>query len=258
MWVKVALLISKPIRRGGVIVGSKGGHTWVTYRYERLLMFCHYCGLLGHDVCHCDGFFTASKSGGKVDCQYGEWLKSMGARSWSPPKGGHGQSTHKAKGAEEGDVSADKNGNDLSNNEGGEISVTGPDSLGVNACLIMGDVTVTELMASTCMESNSVGPGGAEVSEVLKPSEEHGIGNSKNGPSKPQPKWNRLLRMDCGPVEETKGELVTSLGKRNASTILEEDNVDSIGMHGSKRGRTQFDLEVFAEAGVSKHPCQSQ
>ena len=36
----------------------------------------------------------------------------------------------------EGGVSADKKGNDLSNNEGGEISVTGSDSQGVNACMI--------------------------------------------------------------------------------------------------------------------------
>lgn len=141
----------------------------------------------------------------------------------------------------------------MSNNEVGEISVTGSDSQRVNAY-----VTVTELMASTCMESNSVGPSGAEVSEVLKSNGEHGIGNSQNGPSKPRPKWNRLLRMDCGPVKETKGELVTSLGKRNASAILKEDNANSIGMHGSKRGKTQNDLEVFAEAGVSEHPCQSQ
>ena len=95
--VKVAL----PIQRGGFIVGSEGGYTWVTYRYERLPMFCHYCGLLGHDVCHCTGFFAASKNGGEVDCQYGEWLKSMGAHSWFPPKGGHGRSTYRAEGAEE-------------------------------------------------------------------------------------------------------------------------------------------------------------
>ena len=46
MRVKVALQIAKPIQRGGFIVGSEGGCTWVTYRYERLPMFCHYCGLL--------------------------------------------------------------------------------------------------------------------------------------------------------------------------------------------------------------------
>ena len=72
MRVKVALPISKPIQRGGFIAGSEGGRTWVTYRYERLPILCHYCGLLGHDVRHCAGFFATSKNGGEVDCQYGE------------------------------------------------------------------------------------------------------------------------------------------------------------------------------------------
>ncbi|KAK7822602.1 hypothetical protein CFP56_036285 [Quercus suber] len=64
--VKVALPVAKPIRRGGFIAGSERGRTWVTYRYERLPMFCHYCGLLGHDVRHCASFFAASKSRGEV------------------------------------------------------------------------------------------------------------------------------------------------------------------------------------------------
>ena len=138
MRVKVALPIAKPIRRGGFIAGSEGGCTWVTYRYEQLPIFCHYCGLLGHNVRHCAGFFAALKNGGVVDCQYGEWLKSMGARSWSPPKGGQGRSTHRVEAAEEvpsrdkkqQNIAAaviDKNGNDLCNKEGGKILENGPD-----------------------------------------------------------------------------------------------------------------------------------
>ena len=130
MRVKVALPIAKPIRRGGFIASSEGGRTWVTYRYKWLPMFYHYCGLLCHDVRHCVGFFAASKNGGVVDCQYGEWLKSMGACSWSPPKGRQGRSTHKVEATEEVpsrdrkqqnmaavavDVTVDKNGNDLRN-----------------------------------------------------------------------------------------------------------------------------------------------
>ena len=125
--VKIALPIAKPIQRGGFITGLEGGRTWVTYRYEQLSMFCHYCGLLGHDVRHCASFFVASKSGGNVVCQYGEWLKSLRARLWSPNKGGQGRSTHGAEAAEEvadrngkqenttavkGDVSANINGHD--------------------------------------------------------------------------------------------------------------------------------------------------
>ena len=108
------------------------------------------------------------------------------------------------------------------------------------------------------MEGNLVGPRSDEVSAVMKTSGEYGVGSSQNGPIKPQPKWNRILCMECGPVEEVKGELSTSLGKRSVSAILEEDNADSMGMHGLKRGKTQEFSEVIAEAGVSEHPCLSQ
>jgi len=52
MHVKVALSLSKPIRRGAFLVGSNVQKTWVTFKYERLALFCHYCGLLGHDLKH--------------------------------------------------------------------------------------------------------------------------------------------------------------------------------------------------------------
>ncbi|KAK7826934.1 hypothetical protein CFP56_031615 [Quercus suber] len=53
MNVKVALPLSKPLRRGAFLVGLNGQKSWVTFKYERLALFCHYCGLLGHDLRHC-------------------------------------------------------------------------------------------------------------------------------------------------------------------------------------------------------------
>lgn len=86
MRVKVALPVSKPLRRGGFLAGSDGKRSWVTFKYERLPMFCHYCGLLGHDLRHCECHFKLSKSGVEVEYQYGEWLKATGSRSQSPGK----------------------------------------------------------------------------------------------------------------------------------------------------------------------------
>ncbi|KAK7860560.1 hypothetical protein CFP56_036702 [Quercus suber] len=78
MRVKVAIPIAKPLRRGGFIGGSDGQRLWVSYKYERLPLFCHFCGLLGHNTEHCAEYYARSKNGSEVICQYGEWLKSAG------------------------------------------------------------------------------------------------------------------------------------------------------------------------------------
>ena len=50
MRVRVALPISKPIRRGAFVASSEGHRTWCKFKYERLPLFCHFCGILGHDL----------------------------------------------------------------------------------------------------------------------------------------------------------------------------------------------------------------
>lgn len=86
MRVRVAIPISKPIRRGGFVVGSDSERFWVNFKYERLPMFCHHCGLLGHDLNHCASYYAILKNGGEVRFQYGDWLRATGLRLWSPPK----------------------------------------------------------------------------------------------------------------------------------------------------------------------------
>ena len=80
---------------GRDIANSSGKRTWVNFKYERLPIFCFFCGLLGHDVRHCANHFAVEKNGGEVDYQYGEWLKAFGGRSRSPPR-----STPRGGGAE--------------------------------------------------------------------------------------------------------------------------------------------------------------
>ena len=84
--VRVALPISKPVRKGGFLLGSNGKRHWVTYKYERLPMFCHYCGILGHDLHHYLVHFAASKENDNVEYQFGEWLKVDSGRSKSLPR----------------------------------------------------------------------------------------------------------------------------------------------------------------------------
>ena len=80
MRVRVALPILKPIHRGSFITGSDRERHWVKFKYERLPMFCHYYGMLGHDVKNCDAHFAVIKNGGMTDYQYGDFLKAMGGQ----------------------------------------------------------------------------------------------------------------------------------------------------------------------------------
>ena len=80
MRVWVALPISKPIRRGGFIAGSNGGKSWVSFKYEQLPLFCHYCGILGHDLKHCAAHYAVDKAGGRIEYQYGDFLRAVGGR----------------------------------------------------------------------------------------------------------------------------------------------------------------------------------
>ena len=84
MLVKVALPLSKPLRRGAFLAGLNGQKSWVTFKSERLALFCHYCGLLGHDLRHYAQYFEVTKNGEEAECQYGDWMKAIGSRARSP------------------------------------------------------------------------------------------------------------------------------------------------------------------------------
>lgn len=43
-------------------------------------MFCHFCGILGHNLKHCAAHYAVEKWGGHVEYQYGEFLKATGSR----------------------------------------------------------------------------------------------------------------------------------------------------------------------------------
>lgn len=83
--VKVAIPLEKPLRRGGYLLDSGGQRVWVKFRYERLPMHCHFCGMFGHDLKHCASYSACTKTG-EVVCQYDEWLKASGGHPQSPRK----------------------------------------------------------------------------------------------------------------------------------------------------------------------------
>lgn len=58
-----------------------GECTWVNFKYERLSFFSHYCGLLSHDLRHCDAHFATTKHTAEVKYEYGDFLKATGVGS---------------------------------------------------------------------------------------------------------------------------------------------------------------------------------
>ncbi|KAL0004280.1 hypothetical protein SO802_011841 [Lithocarpus litseifolius] len=94
MRIRVDLQLDKPLRRGGKVASFDGDKFWVSFKYERLPVFCFLCGRLGHDDKHCKesmDFHNASR-------QYGDWLRAYGntkaagdkTRSTSSDGGGEG------------------------------------------------------------------------------------------------------------------------------------------------------------------------
>ena len=113
MRVKVAIPIAKPLRRGGFLSGSDGQRVWTTFKYERLPLFCHFCGLLGHDLKHCAGYFALVKKENEVQCPYGEWLKASGGRPWASFKRDPDRSYYPRSGTEKGNGEVEDSGDEV-------------------------------------------------------------------------------------------------------------------------------------------------
>ena len=82
MRVKVDLPIDKPLRRGGHITNTEGERTWVTFKYERLPIFCFVCGVMRHDNKHC--LLKIDKQ--NATPSYGDWIRTGGVSKGRPDR----------------------------------------------------------------------------------------------------------------------------------------------------------------------------
>ena len=285
MRVKVAVPTSKPLRRGGFIGGSDGTSSWVTFKYERLPLFCHFCGLMGHDLKHCAEHFAMGKTGGEVVYQYGEWLKAAGGRARSPQRTGsvkNHQPNHESptepltenRGSpvrraakEEADVSIDTTGT-LNVNGKDENPGMFPDIMDV-AHVTDGTSkeTLEPLLSVTKPEELNLNkestfpikmPQQVKVngSELIVG---HVEGKDTYGPQgvKTKPTWTRIARMECGPSSGKKENRPITLGKIGVQEAEIEGDFEVEGQLG-KRGRRSAELQTTETAGVQEHSCRAK
>ncbi|KAH7851615.1 hypothetical protein Vadar_014294 [Vaccinium darrowii] len=91
MRIMVSIDITVPLRRGMKLKLDEGEPFWVELRYEKLPMFCCYCGFLGHDQKSCVKQSKDLENGTfKVETQYGNWLRASPGKSSGWKKYGPG------------------------------------------------------------------------------------------------------------------------------------------------------------------------
>ena len=85
------------------------------------------------------------------------------------------------------------------------------------------------------------------------------VNEAESGPGegKKQPKWTRLVRMECGPVEQLKEGAKSILGKRSVQPVNEDEMVYSQHSE-AKRGKVDDESTIFEAAGVLQHPCRAE
>ena len=83
--VRVALPISKPLRRGGFLLGLDGRRHWVNYKYEGYHCFVITMGSLGMIFITAHLTLKLQKKTTSVEYQYGDWLRVVSAWNKSPP-----------------------------------------------------------------------------------------------------------------------------------------------------------------------------
>ena len=74
MRVRVDIPIEKPLRRGGHVANTEGERVWVTFKYERLPIFCFDCDVMGHDNKHCH--MKRDRQNGNPP--YEDWMRARG------------------------------------------------------------------------------------------------------------------------------------------------------------------------------------
>ena len=82
--IMVLIDISMPLCRGRMVRMGGPSPSWVDFRYERLPIFCYWCGMIDHDEKDCMQWMRSKESLKAEDKQYGPWLRATSERVQRP------------------------------------------------------------------------------------------------------------------------------------------------------------------------------
>ncbi|TXG73116.1 hypothetical protein EZV62_001695 [Acer yangbiense] len=94
MRLRVAIDVSKPLKRFMRLELKQGVESMLLIRYEGLPEYCFHCGIIGHSYQACHARNKSDNSGSGMDFTYGPWLRATGVpgqhrgAGQSFPKGG--------------------------------------------------------------------------------------------------------------------------------------------------------------------------
>lgn len=274
--VRVALTVSKPLRRGGFLMGSDGKRHWVDYKYERLSVFCHFCGVLGQYIRHCPAHFEASKKLNIIEYQYGEWLKASSGRNRSPPRQRnatpHGEEwvgkednrdmvsswteaavKTAARDLENDDLQPSQYGNNGRcgidvNHEANVLEEVSHGSPHVDSHVPRSVISVEADTNLNVVIDNG-------LKEISKE-----VGLADIRPKRKIAKWTRQNRMEVGLNDLSDPNSMFTLGKWSVEAVMELENTTEAETLSQKRTKVGCNNGVsdFTSAGVEDHPCREQ
>ena len=82
--VRVHIDITKPLCRGRMVRLGASDRQWVSFQYERLSIYCCWCGKLDHDEKDCCLWIQGKGSLSRDTQQYGPWLRASSDRLQKP------------------------------------------------------------------------------------------------------------------------------------------------------------------------------
>lgn len=82
--IRVSIDITKPLCRGRMVQTGGPSAMWVEFKYERLPIFCYWCGKVDHDEQDCKLWIRSKEAINLGEKQYGPWLRASQDRLQRP------------------------------------------------------------------------------------------------------------------------------------------------------------------------------